>query len=78
MKSAGKRSWKCSRFSCGAWYWANGIDPESNHTSITSGTRCICSPHSAHGNETSSTNGRWGSLSCTPDSSRSSANEPIP
>ena len=24
---------------CGAWYWANGIEPESNQTSITSATR---------------------------------------
>ena len=50
MKSAGKCSSNCSVPSCGAWYWANGIEPESNHTSITSGTRCIGSPHSAHGN----------------------------
>ena len=63
--------------SCGAWYWANGIEPESNHTSITSGTRCIGSPHSAHGNVASSTNGRWGSVSSVPASSLSSASEPI-
>ena len=28
-------------FSNGKWCWANGIAPESNHTSMTSGTRCI-------------------------------------
>ena len=41
MKSAGKRSRKRSSFSNGAWYCANGIAPESNHTSMTSGTRFI-------------------------------------
>ena len=30
-----------SSFSNGAWCWANGIEPESNQTSITSGTRRI-------------------------------------
>ena len=41
MKSAGKRSRKTSSFSSGACHWANGIEPESNQTSMTSGTRVI-------------------------------------
>ena len=77
MKSAGKRSSKWASFSCGAWYCANGIEPESNHTSITSGTRCIVPPHSAHRNVASSTNGRWGSVSAVPASSFNSLSEPI-
>ena len=36
MKSAGKRRSNASVW-CGEWYWANGIEPESNQTSITSG-----------------------------------------
>jgi len=55
MKSAGKRCSKRSAFSKGAWYWANGIAPESNQTSITSGTRRIGSPQSAQSHVRSST-----------------------
>src|SRR5450756_1866832 len=51
----------------GAPHCANGIDPESNQTSITSGTRDASSPHDGHGNVMSSTYGRGGS---SPDSSR--------
>ena len=77
MKSAGKRSSNASSPWCGAPHWANGIEPQSNHTSITSGTRRMASPHSGHGNSTSSTNGRWGSSSRVPESSASSASDPI-
>ena len=58
---------------------ANGIEPESNHTSITSGTRLIISsqPDSRQANVTSSTNGRCGSSSATPERLSSSASEPI-
>src|SRR5580693_3547666 len=77
MKSAGKWSSNCVVPSCGAWYWANGIEPESNQTSMTSGTRCIGSLHAEQLKVTSSTNGRCGSSNCTPDTSRSSSNEPI-
>src|SRR6202035_5984669 len=67
-----------ARFRSGAPHCANGIDPESNQTSITSGTRDASSPHDGHGNVTSSTNGRCGS---SPDRSRparppSSASDP--
>ena len=42
MKSAGKRCLEAARGSrCGAPNCANGIEPESNQTSITSGTRRI-------------------------------------
>src|ERR1700684_4299864 len=44
MKSAGKPCSKISWCSNGKWCWANGIAPESNHTSITSGTRLIGFP----------------------------------
>ena len=77
MKSAGKRSSNAASLSCGAWYWANGIEPESNHTSITSGTRRIGSPHSGQANVASSTNGRWGSVTAVPARSLSSCREPI-
>ena len=41
MKSAGKRCSKRSSFSNGACHCANGMQPESNQTSMTSGTRRI-------------------------------------
>src|SRR5258705_190728 len=50
MKSAGKWTSNWSWFSNGAWYCAKGIEPESNHTSMTSGTRRISSPHSGQAN----------------------------
>ena len=65
----GRRRSNCSWFSNGAWHCANGIAPESNHTSMTSGTRRISSPHSAHGHACSSTNGRCGSGSARPERS---------
>ena len=77
MKSAELRAWKRSSFSNGAWYCANGIEPESNQTSITSGTRRMRAPHCGHGKPTSSTNGRCGSSSRTPDSSSSSSSDPM-
>ena len=77
MKSAGKRASKRSSFSNGAWYWANGIEPESNQTSMTSGTRVIRAPHCGHGKPTSSTYGRCGSSRRTPESSSSSSKEPM-
>src|SRR3954465_11620200 len=55
MKSAGKCASKRSAFSKGAWCWAKGIEPESNHTSMTSGTRVIASPHRGRGNAPSPT-----------------------
>ena len=84
MKSAGKLSAKAASCSNGKWCWANGIAPESNHTSITSGTRRIGSPHArpvrprraGTGSDTSSTNGRWWSSSAVPERSASSAKEP--
>jgi hypothetical protein len=39
MKSAGKETSNCSCPRWGQPHWANGIDPESNQASITSGTR---------------------------------------
>ena len=44
----------------GKWCWANGIEPESNQTSITSGTRRIVplQPGSEQAKDTSSTKGR--------------------
>ena len=77
MKSAGKWSSNCVVPSCGAWYWANGIEPESNQTSITSGTRRIGSPHSAQGKVASSTYGRCGSVRSVPASSFSSCRDPM-
>src|ERR1700749_1716175 len=78
MNWAGYADSNADRFRSGAPHCANGIDPESNHTSITSGTRAASCPHSGHGNVTSSTNGRCGS---SPDRSRpasppSSASDP--
>ena len=52
-----------SWFSNGACHWANGIEPESNQTSITSGTRRSGSPPVGDGISTSSTYGRCGSSS---------------
>ncbi len=74
---AGKRCSKTSSFSNGAWCWANGMQPESNHTSITSGTRCIGSPQSAQSHVGASTNGRCGSSSMSPDFSASSVSDPM-
>ena len=65
-----------SSFSNGAWRCANGIEPESNQTSMTSGTRRISAPHSAHAHVCSSTYGRCGSGSGLPERSSTSANEP--
>ena len=55
MNCAGKRSRKRSSCSSGACHCANGIEPESNHTSMTSGTRVIGRSHCGHGKRTSST-----------------------
>ena len=77
MKSAGKRCSKRSWLAWGAPNCANGMDPESNHTSITSGTRFMSPPQLSQVRITSSTNGRCGSWSFTPDSRSSSASEPM-
>jgi hypothetical protein len=53
------------------------MEPESNQTSITSGTRRSGSPPVGDGISMSSTYGRCGSSMRTPDSSSSSANEPM-
>ena len=76
MKSAGKRSAKTSSFSIGACHWANGIEPESNQTSITSGTRVIVPSHCSQSHVCSSTYGRCGSSSGLPECSLTSASEP--
>src|SRR5580698_8456338 len=78
MNCAGYAASNAAACRSGAPHCANGIDPESNQTSITSGTRTAGSPHDGHGNSTESTNGRCGS---SPDRSRptsreSSASEP--
>src|SRR5579871_4743153 len=61
MNWAGYPASNDGRLRSGAPHWANGIDPESNQTSITSGARTVLSPHSGQGNVTSSTYGRCGS-----------------
>src|ERR1700691_1857239 len=78
MNCAGKAPSNDDRFRNGAPHCANGIDPESNQTSTTSGTRDASSPQDGQGNVMSSTYGRCGS---SPDRSRpaspdSSASEP--
>src|SRR6202451_2895199 len=78
MNCAGNADSNEERCRSGAPHCANGIDPESNQTSITSGDRTAGSPHSGQGNVTSSPTGRWGS---SPDRSRparppSSASDP--
>src|ERR1700722_10673247 len=78
MNCAGYAASNDGRLRSGAPHCANGIDPESNQTSITSGSRAADSPHSGQGNVTSSTNGRCGA---SPDRSRpasppSSARDP--
>src|ERR1700722_472795 len=61
MNWAGYAASNDGRLRSGAPHCANGIDPESNQTSITSGTRAAASPQAGHGNATSSTYGRGGS-----------------
>src|SRR6266436_3218485 len=78
MNWAGYAFLNSSRPRCGAPHCANGIEPESYHASMTSGTRCASLPHSGHVMVTSSTYGRCGSR---PDRSSpawedSSASEP--
>src|SRR3954468_21606022 len=62
MKSAGKCASKRSPFSNGACHWAKGIEPESNQTSMTSGTRVIGSPPSSQAKPASSAEGGVGAL----------------
>src|SRR3989344_473420 len=50
--------------------------PESNHTSITSGTRRMVPPHVAHGKATASMNGRCRSLGIFLANFFSSATDP--
>ena len=78
MNWAGYACSNSARFRSGAPHCANGIDPESNQTSITSGAREAGSPHAGHGNDTSSTYGRCGSSPdrSTPASPPSSASDP--
>jgi hypothetical protein len=74
VEQQGREKW--SSFSCGACHWAKGIAPESNQTSITSGTRRSGSPPVGDGISISSTNGRCGSPMRVPLSCSSSSNEP--
>src|ERR1700746_1028435 len=62
----------------GARCRANGIDPESYHASMTSGTRRAWPPHSRQVIVTSSTYGRCGSspVRSRPASSDSAASDP--
>src|SRR6266568_5330743 len=62
----------------GAPNWANGIEPESYQTSITSGTRRARPSHEGQANVISSTNGRCGSslVRSAPESPDSSASDP--
>src|SRR5271166_2970644 len=78
MNCAGYDAWNSSAFLSGAPYWANGIDPESYQTSITSGTRRARSLQIGHKNVIASTNGRCGSRSVRswPARADSSASEP--
>ncbi len=59
MKSAGKASRNASSPWCGKPHCANGMQPESNQQSITSGTRRIVAPQPAQGKVTLSTHGLW-------------------
>src|ERR1700733_8359283 len=61
MNCAGYPDSNEGRFRSGAPHCANGIEPESNQTSMTSGTRVAESPHAGQGKTTSSTKGRCGS-----------------
>src|SRR5947209_12206682 len=62
----------------GAPNCANGMEPESYQTSMTSGTRRARSSQTGHGKATESTNGRCGSspVRSRPASDESSASEP--
>ena len=55
---------------------AHVADPESTHTSMTSGTRRISPPQRGHRMMTSSISGRWSSDIFLPESSSSSLTEP--
>ena len=60
MKSAGKLRSNCSRPRCGKPHCANGMHPESNQQSMTSGTRRIVPRGTfAQGNVTWSIHGLW-------------------
>ena len=63
MKSAGKVSSNSSLPWRGYPRCANGIEPESNHVSRTSGTRRIVPAHFSHFSVTVSMNGRCRSVS---------------
>src|SRR5580692_3437250 len=78
MNCAGYDSSNSAEFRHGAPNCANGIAPESNHTSMTSGTRLASAPQSGQAITTSSTNGRCGSMAVTsvPASDDSSASDP--
>src|SRR3954469_6569033 len=76
MKSAEYDARASSALRYGAPNCANGIEPESNQASITCGTRRYVPDSPGRVNVTSSTNGRCGSSSSTPESSRSSASDP--
>src|SRR6266567_6545363 len=78
MNCAGYAAENDARFRCGAPHCANGIEPESNQTSVTSGTRTAESPQEGQGNVTSSTYGRCGSSPdrSLPASPPSSASDP--
>src|SRR5215831_589292 len=78
MNCAGNDRRNSASFRSGAPNWANGMAPESNQTSMTSGTRRAAEPQSGHVITTSSTNGRCGSMPVTSLPARldSSASEP--
>src|ERR1700730_613819 len=78
MNWAGYDASNSARPRHGAPNWANGIEPESYQTSITSGTRRASPSHEGHANVISSTNGRCGSSPArsAPASPDSSASEP--
>src|SRR5258708_23501459 len=78
MNWAGYDASNSARPDHGAPNCANGIEPESYQTSITSGTRRASPSHVGHVNVTESTYGRCGSspVRSRPASSDSSASEP--
>src|ERR1700728_2224916 len=71
MNCAGYEAENSSAFRSGAPCWANGIAPESYHTTITSGTRRANPSQEGQVNVIPSTNGRCGSAPVRSDSSAS-------
>jgi hypothetical protein len=79
MNWAGYEASNSASFCHGALNWANGIEPESYQTSITSGTRRASPSQLGHAIVTESTYGRCGSspVRSLPASADSSASEPM-